>query len=89
MVLGIEYPEGVCACVRVCVYALDRDEWKSVTAGYRCVGGVHTIPSRKVNQPVLPSMTYISAHAVFLLHFTFLGVQTVVGRAAMLLAGRA
>lgn len=62
---------------------------KSVTAGYRCVGGVHMTLSRTVNQSVLPLMTHISAHAVFLLHFAFLGVQTVVGGAAMLLAGRA
>lgn len=34
-------------------------------------------------------ITYISAHAVLLLHFTLLGVQAVVGRAAVLLAGRA
>lgn len=32
-------------------------------------------------------MTYISAHAVFLLNFALLGVQTVVGGAAVLLAG--
>lgn len=31
-------------------------------------------------------MTYISAHTVLFLHFTLLGVQTVVGGAAVLLA---